>query len=125
MLINHLSQQIYNDISQTISKEAVLEKSNNVNSLEQNDDINASLPSEYIPDSQLSEKELLHRKLFETILNAFATQSLSQEERNNKSEKELEEAKQKMKDYMKEIKSINNSNGLNELFKQHEKKAFE
>jgi hypothetical protein len=121
MIIANLNLMNYNetDLTQQLNKNKQLIESKNPNIIKEEKNVTSNLPNEYIPESQMSEKQLVHKKIFETILNTFAS-SLPSE--NNK-DKLIEEAKQKIKERREELSKIKDKDELN-LFLEQSRKDF-
>ncbi len=123
MIIANLNQMNYNetDISQQLNTNKKLIESNNPNIIKEQKNITTNLPNEYIPESQMSEKQLIHKKIFETILNTFSSDLPS----NNYENKLIEEAKQKIQERREKIEKIKDKDELNLFLEQSREEYLE
>ncbi len=121
MIIANIAQMTYNesDISQQLNKNKQFIESKSPNIINKQKDITSKLPNEYIPESQMSEKQLIDKKIFETILNTFASDLISKDNED----KLIEEAKQKFKEHREELKKIKDKDELN-LFLEQSREDF-
>ena len=71
--------------------------------------LESNLPIEYIPDSELSEEELIERKVFEQILNTYSSTPLKDEDywkyNNENNTQAITDAKDKIKNALEELHS--------------------
>jgi hypothetical protein len=121
VIIANIAQMTYNesDISQQLNKNKQFIESKSPNIINKQKDITSKLPNEYISESQMSEKQLIDKKIFETILNTFASDLLSKDNED----KLIEEAKQKFKEHREELKKIKDKDELN-LFLEQSREDF-
>lgn len=107
MLINQLDslQQYNNDMTQQMKQVQKLEGS----SKSDNNVAVSNLPTEYIEESQMSEEQLIKKKIFSQILNTFSSSSLEDSDfwkfHHDKDISSIDEAKKKMKSLAKELNS--------------------
>ncbi|WP_421717070.1 hypothetical protein [Arcobacter arenosus] len=121
MIIANIAQMTYNesDISQQLNKNKQFIESKSPNIINKQKDITSKLPNEYIPESQMNEKQLIDKKIFETILKTFASDLPSKDYED----KLIEEAKQKFKEHREELKKIKDKDELN-LFLEQSREDF-
>lgn len=121
MLIANITQMTYNesDISQQLNKNKQFIESKKTNLIKEQKNITSNLPNEYIPESQMSEKQLIDKKIVETILKTFASDLPSKDYED----KLIEESKQKIKEHREELKKIKDKDELS-LFVKHSREDF-
>ncbi|RXJ60037.1 hypothetical protein [Candidatus Marinarcus aquaticus] len=107
MLINQLDslQQYTNDISKQMKQVQKLEgSSKSVNNVEV-----SNLPTKYIEESQMSEEQLIEKKIFEQILNTYSSSPLEDSDfwkfHHDKDTSSIDNAKKEMEGLAKELHS--------------------